>query len=930
MICLHRTLSVMRDLRRGCGLSGLLLGMLVAALHAGIVSAGARDWTTANPAAGAAVRSAPNFRVAAISRSGTVAIDIFQINLDGTSTKLDTLMASPSGAGSTGTYATHAMAAIYWAYSAAPPPSDSAPPVTVTFYNDTPAVPLTGLLYPSPAQLPFASGDPSLLLNADLRKGVPPGWTATGSGTFDPVLGYTPGVGTGSGLTSNGLAAFANAAALPQGSVVAIFERTGVTIDDSFGTDFWDSHGDTQLTTNRQLFTMRSSSGDWSLQAGVLATSFPQFQVSVVTPSTKTAFNTRWAFANSHFVPGYQDPTFATLLFTWFQNQYYLFFDGHLIAAGTLGDTPIYQMFQDIALGNAVGNGAAGGAPFGAYAIQQLQVSNRFLGPVMAGPVLGLIPDSFATAYTVRGAAIPTGPNGTLLVNDVDAVQTALGLYSGIQALFGQPGQSASFHQIQALMFENYGFFPPIYNAGHPGHGYALAPMDDAYIAALNNAQPTIVMAGGTVNDVSPFTPADGVLIADTETFMNRLSQGGGTRLPAAPNPLLEKIVYLETLSSQALPSGGGYPEPAYASESQNVIALTRAQLPAFKPVNGVAFDYVTSKEWWNESPDYATYLYGSAPADRFNAPGGKDYLNPHPDASGYSTIASHLYQPIRDAILTSAGADLAIQSTPLVISGNTAAFTLTVANAGPLSGAGVVATGIVPAGTVLLAGASSPGCTQSGNTVSCRIPTLAAGAQAVFNVQLQSMGAGPAALTFSVGGANGNDAAPANNSVSVVPPPTPPTPGSSPAPSGAPPAPTALQATAGTGEVTLSWTAASGAASYAVFSGSAAGAEAAMPVQSGIATTSAVISGLMGGTTYFFVVRAVDAAGSSSVSNEVSAAVKPAAPPANATPPVTATAPVPAAKTPPSGGGGITDRWSLLGLIALLALGTRRRLRAA
>lgn len=411
--------------------------------------------------------------------------------------------------------------------------------------------------------------------------------------------------------------------------------------------------------------------------------------------------------------------------------------------------------------------------------------------------MLGLIPDSFAAAYTVRGDPAPTGPNDTLQVSDVDAVQSALGLYSGISALFGQPGQSAAFHQIQALMFQNYGFIPPIYDAGHHGHGYALAPMDDAYIAALNHARPTIVMAGGTVNDVSPFTPADGVLIADTEGFMNRLSQGGGTRLPAAANPLLEQIVYLETLSSQALPSGGGYPEPAYGTESQNVIALKRAQMPGFKPVNGVAFSYVTWREWWNEAPDYATYLYGSAPADRFNAPGGKDYLNPHPDASGYSTIASHLYQPMRDAILNSAGAGLAIQGTPLTSfgssgsSGSSESFSLTISNAGPLAGAGVSATGIVPTGAVLVRGASSSGCVQSANTVTCSVPTLATGAHVSFDIQLKFAGALPNTLAFSVGSVNGNGTS-ANDKVVVSPTaasnPTPtPTPTPTPPPSPTP-----------------------------------------------------------------------------------------------------------------------------------------------
>jgi hypothetical protein len=457
--------------------------------------------------------------------------------------------------------------------------------------------------------------------------------------------------------------------------------------------------------------------------------------------------------------------------------------------------------------------------------------------------------------------------------------------------------------------------------------------MDDAYIAALNHAQPTIVMAGGTVNDVSPFTPADGVLIADTEAFMNRLSQGGGTRLPAAANPLLEQIVYLETLSSQGLPSGGGYPEPGYGNESQNVISLTRAQLPGFKPVNGVGFSYVTSKEWWNESADYATYLYGSAPADRFNASGGKDYLNPHPDASGYSVIAAHLYQPMLDAVLNSAGADLAIQSTPLLISGAAESFSLSVSNAGPLGAAGVTVTGVVPGGTTLVAAGSSAGCAQSGNTVSCKIATLAQGAQASFTIQLQSSATPPKSLSFSVGSANGNDTAPANNTTPVVvpapvspPTPTPP-PVSPPAAPAVPAAPGALHAVPGTGDVSLTWTAGSGAVSYSVFSGSSAGAESSTPLQTGIAATSVVIGGLTSGTTYFFVVRGVNAAGSSAASNEVSAAIPAAAaaqPPAASTP-VPAAAPAPSA-APSGGGGGALDSWTLLVLVTLLGRGLGRR----
>ena len=45
-------------------------------------------WGQATPAAGVTIRSAPNFRVYAVSTSGTPSVDIYQVNTDGTTTKL--------------------------------------------------------------------------------------------------------------------------------------------------------------------------------------------------------------------------------------------------------------------------------------------------------------------------------------------------------------------------------------------------------------------------------------------------------------------------------------------------------------------------------------------------------------------------------------------------------------------------------------------------------------------------------------------------------------------------------------------------------------------------------------------------------------------------------------------------------------------------
>jgi len=89
------------------------------------------------------------------------------------------------------------------------------------------------------------------------------------------------------------------------------------------------------------------------------------------------------------------------------------------------------------------------------------------------------------------------------------------------------------------------------------------------------------------------------------------------------------------------------------------------------------------------------------------------------------------------------------------------------------------------------------------------------------------------------------------------------------------PPVPTGLAATAGDAKVTLSWTASSGATSYNVYRGTTAGGEAATPIATGLATPSYANTGLTNGTTYYYKVAAVNTAGTSALSAEVSATPK-------------------------------------------------------
>jgi Tol biopolymer transport system component/fibronectin type 3 domain-containing protein len=87
------------------------------------------------------------------------------------------------------------------------------------------------------------------------------------------------------------------------------------------------------------------------------------------------------------------------------------------------------------------------------------------------------------------------------------------------------------------------------------------------------------------------------------------------------------------------------------------------------------------------------------------------------------------------------------------------------------------------------------------------------------------------------------------------------------------PPAPvTSPSAVAGNGQVALTWAASPGATSYNIYRSTTSGGEPATPTYSGVTSTAFTASSLTNGRTYYFQVTAVNAAGESARSLEVSA----------------------------------------------------------
>jgi hypothetical protein len=94
-----------------------------------------------------------------------------------------------------------------------------------------------------------------------------------------------------------------------------------------------------------------------------------------------------------------------------------------------------------------------------------------------------------------------------------------------------------------------------------------------------------------------------------------------------------------------------------------------------------------------------------------------------------------------------------------------------------------------------------------------------------------------------------------------------------------APAAPTGVSATAGNGQVTLSWTAVSGATSYNLYFSTSTGVTKTTGTKITGAASPYTHTGLTNGTTYYYVVTAVSAGGESAESAQVSATPQAPAP---------------------------------------------------
>jgi fibronectin type 3 domain-containing protein len=119
----------------------------------------------------------------------------------------------------------------------------------------------------------------------------------------------------------------------------------------------------------------------------------------------------------------------------------------------------------------------------------------------------------------------------------------------------------------------------------------------------------------------------------------------------------------------------------------------------------------------------------------------------------------------------------------------------------------------------------------------------------------------------YKIAAVNGGGTGAQSAEVSATPEPFPPA------------APTGLIATVGGASVNLNWTASTGATSYNVYRGTAAGGESAMALATGITSVSFSDTAVSNGTKYYYKVAGANTAGTGAQSAEASATPEPPAP---------------------------------------------------
>lgn len=455
----------------------------------------------------------------------------------------------------------------------------------------------------------IADVESQALFDLDLTAGaaaLPSGWSVIGTGaTWDDELGFKGG--TAAYIRTDNFSARDALLAANSGYFYLEFERESMCTDSTYssGSTFYDSDGNTDTAAEKSFLWTDDGVGAGQLR---IYRNAANYQIVFLDgASSKFSANLITRRSAKH------DSKMGYLLVTWSGTTAAVIIDGNVMKTFTLAAA--VTAFKRVYIG------AYGGSKFlGAYHVRRIMCGTQYLYPQNHAVRVAVLGDSFVVAGSDRSEPADTD---STTVAELDGLQTATDINA---AMFGKldnyKGQAPFVFQLQANVFNRYGKFLSVYNAGNSGNGWRTdvdvrLQIKAAYKSAAAAFNPHVVFMFGSVNDL-PNSADTFDLETDFKAHIDDL---------LAESNAIKRIYLVQTF--------GWYNATHANANSAAWLANYALYVDQMARVDGYRNKVVFVPNLWGAAPP-DSYLLGSHP-DNLTTSADTDF---HPSATGHAKIA--------------------------------------------------------------------------------------------------------------------------------------------------------------------------------------------------------------------------------------------------------------------------------------------------
>jgi hypothetical protein len=542
-----------------------------------------------------------------------------------------------------------------------------------------------GTASPGGAWPPFAANDPSLVVNlyplltAANTSAI--GLVNTNSGTFDATRGFR--VKSNSSVGVQGIAVGQRVQLGPSGTIFMEVDRTAMSADysQSTATAFVDSSGRPDSGVLHYLLQI-AGGGDYLRIAEYGGQVLLYYQ-----GNGSGAGNIAEGLNSSNVCKDYEDASTCQICVTWNANgDLWLGVDGFfvnhvkmspLFAGGTGTNSLIYNFWIGAAVAGGSGYfGYSGTSDTGDYAIRSCQISTKYVGPILNGPLVGILGDSFwASGY----AQAPINETSAATIMSSNSLLNP-GTFSANASYGGMIAGSAAINcRLQALAWKYLGIYFPILNVGYGGEGWKGGAMTgsngqppytggtwssaftQANVDLLISKQPEIFIGVPSVNDVGAAWPN---AATDTLAMLSYIeagyAQSTGKQYPRKLRQIIMPDCFAWT-GNDTSPAKGGFATQAQWQANYITIrdALRTALTGATIGSRNVPVTQIKSDQQWRtlsdgvtQDPQWLYRIISMNPNNTVaNSKDGGGNCNPHPSCTGGAQIANILWPSLKMAL---------------------------------------------------------------------------------------------------------------------------------------------------------------------------------------------------------------------------------------------------------------------------------------